>query len=311
MFLFFLCCPAFDASPSGGEGQWKISEPFPAGSLARHCAGRSDIGSWRIVKRKGSLVFSLWRPEVETSIELPFAATLNSVSSTLQVSDGYLIGTNRGEWGGELWWFDNSGERKRQLFDKNITGIHRIGEEVVALSGLAHLSVSFGSLLIIEKDHQSAQWEVSENLQLLAAPEASALDSQEKNLWISTSLGLQSFKKRQLIIEHSSDLSSLYPDSMGISDLGEVYVGMRHAVVRYSPLVSGGFREDWLVPASCTSFDLDDDGQCKCLTRPQLSAEIQVPTHESDSAVPISKEIVALGVGLLVLLGGYALRKGK
>ena len=284
----------------GGETTWKISAPFPEGSPARYCAERTEIGSWSVSGSSGDLRIRPWRPGTEGVVTLPFAISDGPVRSALEIGDGYLVGTDRGEWGGELRWYDHSGQEKLVLFEGNVVDIRQIKTRVVVLTGLTHLTSSSGSILVLERNSQVAEWQVSDEHSLLAAPEASTYNEKEGKLWIITSLGLQSFQAGRVTIELESNLSSLYANSIGISGFGEIYVGMRHAVARYSPTASGGFREEWLVPSHCTSFTVDEEGQCSCLAHPQTKTEIRSPekTGKVSRATIVAWTVVALLAGI-------------
>ena len=82
------------------------------------------------------------------------ASELEAVSATLDVEGGRLIGTNRGEWGGELY-FQRLGSAPKKLLDENIVAIERIGGDIVAFGGLAHLSNNQGVVIAIERKNGS------------------------------------------------------------------------------------------------------------------------------------------------------------
>jgi hypothetical protein len=67
----------------------------------------------------------------------------------LKIADGWLLGSDRGEWGGELLHMPADGSSS-VLFDANIENIFTLGDHVVATSGLAHLFLNDGILLKIE-----------------------------------------------------------------------------------------------------------------------------------------------------------------
>jgi hypothetical protein len=70
-------------------------------------------------------------------------------SCALRVSDGLLLGGNRGEWGGELAFKDKAGV-VTTLVEDNTTGIHRMPFGVVAATGLAHMMLNHGYLYLVE-----------------------------------------------------------------------------------------------------------------------------------------------------------------
>lgn len=56
----------------------------------------------------------------------------------LRVDGGWLAGGSRGEWGGELMWLGDDGQRTR-LLDENVSDIVRLGRRIVVVTGRAHL----------------------------------------------------------------------------------------------------------------------------------------------------------------------------
>ncbi len=67
----------------------------------------------------------------------------------LRIGKTFLLGSSRGEWGGELVLQDEGGAIRR-LIDSNIQGVHQLGSGIVATSGLAHLALNSGCVYRIE-----------------------------------------------------------------------------------------------------------------------------------------------------------------
>lgn len=63
----------------------------------------------------------------------------------LRAERGWLVGGDRGEWGGELVWIGDDGLR-RTILAQNIKDIHRLGDRIVATSGIAHLMLNAGAV---------------------------------------------------------------------------------------------------------------------------------------------------------------------
>lgn len=91
----------------------------------------------------------------------------------IKVEGGWLAGSDRGEWGGELVYISASGE-STILYDANIVDIHQWGNQYVATAGLAHMGLNDGWLLRIEK-HGPARYSVTQWKRLPAAPFSSRL----------------------------------------------------------------------------------------------------------------------------------------
>lgn len=69
----------------------------------------------------------------------------------LRVDGGWLLGGNRGEWGGELVFMDDAGAYSVVL-DQNIEDVYVLGGRIIALAGLAHLSGNRGMAYALERD---------------------------------------------------------------------------------------------------------------------------------------------------------------
>lgn len=113
-------------------------------------------------------------------------ATLQTPSAALRVDGGWLAGADRGEWGGELVWLGDDGLRQT-IRDGNIEDIHRLGDRIVAVSGLAHMSMNEGNLLIVER-MADGHWRTSQWRALPGAPRASWL-TPEGELLVNTYRG--------------------------------------------------------------------------------------------------------------------------
>ena len=91
----------------------------------------------------------------------------------LRVENGWLAGSNRGEWGGELVFVSDDGSTKI-LLNENVENIHEIRGQVVALTGLAHLSSNRGVVHALYRD-ESGDWSTRPWRALPGAPSASWL----------------------------------------------------------------------------------------------------------------------------------------
>ena len=91
----------------------------------------------------------------------------------LRVDGGWLAGSNRGEWGGELMFIGDDG-RSRKIIDDNIEDIHRLGTRIVATTGLAHLTMNRGTLMSVSRD-TGGTWRARLWRVLPGAPRVSSL----------------------------------------------------------------------------------------------------------------------------------------
>jgi HEAT repeat protein len=86
----------------------------------------------------------------------------------LKVDDGWLLGSNRGEWGGELVHISNKGAQNT-LLNENIEDIYKLGERYIATTGLAHLSMNNGTIFELYKNSEGV-WFSKKWLTLPGAP---------------------------------------------------------------------------------------------------------------------------------------------
>lgn len=63
----------------------------------------------------------------------------------LRVDGGWLAGSDRGEWGGELMFLRDDGQQQLVLSD-NVFDVFRFGERIVVITGLAHMGINDGEI---------------------------------------------------------------------------------------------------------------------------------------------------------------------
>ena len=105
--------------------------------------------------------------------------------SVLKVDDGYLIGFYRGEWDGNLYWFSNNGANKYKVSNDQIVQFKIRDNKIYAAEGLAHLSISEGSIIEIKKE--IGKWKTLAYLKLPSAPKAIELDSKNSFIIVTSS----------------------------------------------------------------------------------------------------------------------------
>lgn len=91
----------------------------------------------------------------------------------LRVDGGWLAGSNRGEWGGELVYIPGN-KKAIKILDKNIKNIYRLGDRYIAVTGLAHLGMSRGMVYELFQD-KDGYWCGKEWLKLPGSPRSSSL----------------------------------------------------------------------------------------------------------------------------------------
>lgn len=105
----------------------------------------------------------------------------------IRVEGGWLVGSDRGEWGGELAFIkeDGSSEIVRH---GNVNAIHKLGERYIAVMGLSHLGISWGKILDLSRQNDGS-WQAKTWKILPAAPESSHRISEDEVLVIVEASG--------------------------------------------------------------------------------------------------------------------------
>jgi len=91
----------------------------------------------------------------------------------LKIENGYLVGSDHGEWGGELVYIDLKGGQKL-LVSTNVKGIYRMPFGILVVTGLSHGTVNRGIIFMVAKD-SGGIWNAHPWKALPGAPKISAL----------------------------------------------------------------------------------------------------------------------------------------
>lgn len=166
------------------------------------------------------------------------------VSDYLRTPLGLLVAYDSGEFGGELWWFDQSGTLREVISRENTFRILDTPTGILALTGLAHLMSDEGHILKLTP--ASDGWQVK-RVDLPGAPQAVLQDPDGSILVVTNQFVARVLAGPSVAVLHRGDWRGLYPNSLARTANGILYVGMRHFVVRLRP-TSTGYLEDWLVP---------------------------------------------------------------
>ena len=88
--------------------------------------------------------------------KLPFKIEQPGLIDVIQVNDGYLVGFNRGEWGGSLYWYSKNGKKSIKIggsvFSTSPIQFIKRDNQIYAITGLSHLSILSPSSMVIQND---------------------------------------------------------------------------------------------------------------------------------------------------------------
>ena len=148
----------------------------------------------------------------------------------LNISNGKLVGVNRGEWGGTLTFVPtNTTKSKVEIKRGNIKFIFTFKDKIYFIEGLAHMGYSGGA--IFELDTTDNKFTYGKLVDFDDAPEAFTI-YQDKFL-IATHERFYVVKdfKKELIFQDTF-WSSLYPNSIAVLDGKNIFIGMRSGIVK-------------------------------------------------------------------------------
>lgn len=197
------------------------------------------------------------RPDFDTTVQLEDSKA--SASQMLKVEDGWIAAYNRGEFGAAIYWFSEDGLSRKMLSGDQVNEFMLEGDRIFAVQGLAHLSLSRGSMIEIKKE--AAGWAVSQFIRLPESAEAIARIGAGDYVIVTTGMLLRvNLQKEVLILATNTNWGSLlYPNSVAV-DSDYIYVGMREFVAR-CPIGKSVQTIDLLVPTAKWLDGLDGKGK--------------------------------------------------
>ena len=193
-----------------------------------------------VVSREGDRVSVQIAQEVKPKFKEPefsFSAgepakRMKAAKRFLRVDDGWLVGYNAGEFGAALWWFSTDGTAHYKISGHFINQFITTRHGIFAVEGLAHLSMTQGSM--IQLIRESGKWTSKTFAALPQAAEAVAVLPDEAFVVVTTDMLLRITPEREIcILVSNGDWGTLYPNSVAVSPVGRIYIGMRQFVVAH------------------------------------------------------------------------------
>jgi hypothetical protein len=171
--------------------------------------------------------------------------------------NGWLIGSDAGEWSGKLLWFNQDGTKRIEILNDNIRGIAKVGNEILILSGMAHLGTDKGKIYKLTKDFKA-------NLltDLQTQPQSFVIENNDSMIVTLKDKIIRVNGLGEVTKMIEVDFQYLYPNSSVINADGEIYIGMRMFVVKIKS-AENGFVQEWLLPTNCQKLVRKDFG-CSC-----------------------------------------------
>ncbi len=269
VLLFLLTAASADAWQFAGEAppqeiaRWaEFGAPDEWSNSLFMCANHGFGGEWHVGAESGRVVVQEYQQRLEVSLPLPETAyaslgdAARGARSYLKVDDGYLVGFNAGEWGGSVWWLSSDGSSNDRLSETwgaggNPVAFFPAGEEVLLVSGLAHLGLREGSIKYIRRG-DDGRWRIVRETPLGTAAEV-AIKHPTLGILIVATDRILSYRGGELQVLQRIELGGLYPNSIALGSDDEVYVGMRYVVARLTPS-ERTVQATWFVPPTCRTL---------------------------------------------------------
>ncbi|WP_405566334.1 hypothetical protein [Polaribacter sp. Asnod6-C07] len=243
-FLLILLSFVIFISDSGKISELK-NNPIPTKENVR------NFKSWKplkVFKKNGENHFEWtderWDKKTDFKFEIEPTKENRTYSSrptsSLKVKNGWLIGFNKGEWSGALFWFSDNGKENYLIKEKNVHNILQLGDRIYITQGLAHLGGDFGT--VSEIAFNKKKWLVAKTEKLSGCPFQSIVFN-DKLLILTTKNIVVANSYLELTEKVENGFwSSLYPNSV-ITDKNNAYFGMRGGILKVN-LENGN--KDWL-----------------------------------------------------------------
>lgn len=245
---------------------------MPAGWIAYNgdtspymfCANHSE-NEWHVTMASGKI--SISRSSKEAHLKPPphfhIDASMRGKTVVAKAGDGWLVGFDAGEWGGGLWWANDSGRDKRMLIEENVHAIISRGPELLVFTGLGYGGMDNGRVYSYRPTPRKVG-ELVEISNLDSAPDAALIDTHGTVLIAAqTRISALDTSNHVRVLFQNSDMALLYPNSIVEDQGGNVVIGMRFFVLQLKLRFDGTYAPAWYVPDRCSKIKVQGS-YCVC-----------------------------------------------
>jgi hypothetical protein len=234
-----LVASAADPEYPGDLDRWQEvsipDETDPGARMVWFYAANYSKHEWRVVAEHGQIHAQLATATPKHRAHpkfVPQAGQFRGASAFARVDDGWLVGFNQGEFGAALYWFSPDGQRDYKISDHQIVDFFSARDGLRAIEGLAHLGVSEGSIIRMDRSQPGARWRTSTVTKLPFAPYAISVRRDGTALiTLSDSLVAVGNDQEVATLISTPPWAGLYPNSSVLSPSEQkLYIGMRQFV---------------------------------------------------------------------------------
>jgi hypothetical protein len=249
-------------------GWTEVDEPSKADL---HCANWSPL-SWRVESTAQGMPTIIAHDELAPRrdfVPWPFTCPLEGDGRVARrvaydLGTAWLLGCDLGSYGGGLWLIARDDSSRAALWNARVWDIVLAQGRTWALTE----GTESGSGLVLEVVAQENSWAVRRRAEVRGYPVG--LVEWEGGVLLVTREGLFALGERSATLLMPLDLDRLFPTSVALSERGDVYVAMRHYLLRLRS-TSTGWSRQWLAPAQCPSFRPRLDRPCECVAEQPAS----------------------------------------
>jgi hypothetical protein len=214
---------------------------------------------------------------VELPAELRSSIPADAARRVIEVSDGWLVAIDHGEFGAGLYHVDKAGARGKRIdaaLDEPIRWISRVALGLIGIAGLCHgdACARYTRVYRIDRDEQGG-WALTPHAEVAGCPAARAIDPGAGAVLIGTCGAL--YRVTRAGVETVGQWSKLLiPRAFAASVAGDVdgdyYVSFGRLIARFS----NGGRPDWFAPISTPRADVKS---ALCLRRSDVGGALRAP----------------------------------
>lgn len=162
--------------------------------------------------------------------QLTISKTKEKDRCEFKLSNGTLIGINRGEFGGQLKFLPlDTTQKEIVIKGGNIEFIFPFKEKIYFIEGLAHMGYSGGALYELEITNN--KFVFKKLLDFEDAPEAFTIYQDKFLIAGHESFYIIKNFKKEIILEETF-WDNLYPNSIAVFDDKNVFIGIRSGIVK-------------------------------------------------------------------------------
>lgn len=170
---------------------------------------------------------------------------LGSRQVNIELNDGWLIGFDKGEWGGNLIWCNKNGTNWKKILTGNIKDIIKVKNNYFIIEGSTRSPYSKGHVIKLIRNKKN--WETQDKIEISQAPYTAALNKKNELIIVTYKDIIKvdtEFKVKTLSTNHIWKYG-LYPNSSIIDNNNFLYIGMLGGILKLD-LKNINQNKEWL-----------------------------------------------------------------